>query len=276
MIGQIDVGDGWVRLHDYMPRAPEAGRSADETVASVARTSYGHGGEEFSTARNRRLLDYLMRHRHTGPFEFVVFILEFRVPFFLARQLQRHRTGSYNEESARYTEVKRAYWLPTQVRVHDKNDTNPQNSVVAEAESGLREEVCDVMNDIMESSFDTYDYLIDMGVAREQARAVLPLGTYTTFFMAMDLHNLLHLLKLRLAPDAQAEMREVADAVLRLIEPIVPHAVASWRNHVRDAVTLSADEVECIRQRSVSGDGILPSETRRKEYQAKVSRFANK
>lgn len=238
----------------------------DQAPARIARTSYNNAHGDHDASRNYSLMDHLIRHRHTSPLEFVQFVFEIRAPLFVVRQIMRHRTASYNEVSGRYVRLAPEYWLPDHVR--ENTVANKQSS--AESANQDVEGVRDMMSRAMETAFDTYDRLIAAGVAREQARAVLPLATYSTLYMRIDLHNLFHFLALRTAADTQAETRQFAQAMERLASARLPRAFAAWRNHYRDAVTLSADEWTCLRAGDARGES-LPTASRRREYIEKTA-----
>lgn len=229
---QIPVlNEGFVRLVDSMGN--------DARILDAARVSYANEGPK-GEVKDKALIDYLMRHRHTSPFEKVRFEFHVRVPLFIARQWMRHRTGSFNEVSARYTEMSDAFWRPNVWRKQ-----NSHNKQVTNGE--LEPEVSVVSTDKylagLQHAYDTYDSLLDDGVGREQARAAMPLASYTEFYWTIDAHNLLHFLKLRLHEHAQEEIRDYAEALLELIQPIIPLTVASWENHQLYAQTFSQDEL---------------------------------
>lgn len=234
MSEQIQVLDkGFVRLVDSMGN--------DESIVQAARTSYGKGTK---TAReDKALIDYLMRHRHTSPFEMVEFKFHIKLPLFVFAQLVRHRTASLNAMSARYSEMPDEFYLPTEWRTQDKD--NKQGSVVADEEL-LSQHAWATASSSAEFEYGRYQDLLESGVAREMARMVLPQNLYTEVYWKQDLHNLLHLLGLRLDPHAQWEIRQYAQAIYDIVQPIVPWTIESWENHVRQAVHLSAIEQEVL------------------------------
>ena len=223
------LNDGFVRLVDVM--------GDDSSIVQAARVSYGKGTK--TIREDKQLIDYLMRHRHTSPFEMVEFKFHVRAPIFVARQWFRHRTASVNEVSLRYSKAAHAYYVPESWRL--QSSSNKQGS-----ESQLDAEQAEAMTDLyvtnVDDALNVYEYLLEVGVAREQARTLLPLGLYTEFYWKQDLHNLLHFLKLRLDAHAQWEIRQYAQAIYELIKVHVPLTIEAWENHVLKAVSLSADE----------------------------------
>lgn len=215
----------------------------DAMIARAARASYTKGTKTLRD--DTALIDHLMRHRHTSPFEMIEFKFLVRAPLFVVQQLLRHRTANLNQESARYSEIEDRMYLPPSSRMAKQSTTNKQGSGELLDEDAQEQ----VMAAIMESTHDsyaTYQALLNLGLTRELARAVLPTATFTTLVWKCDLHNLLHFLKLRLDPHAQAEIRELAQAMLDLIEPWVPATINSWRNHVLNARTFSEDEMRLL------------------------------
>ena len=180
----------------------------DKTICDAARMSF-NTGKEYTEEQNEKLIKRMIESGHTSPFEQVNFTFKIHAPIFIARQWMRHRTGKYNEVSGRYTELKREFFKPSLFRAQNGTEFNNLD---------LLQELENFYN----KSYDFYEHLITEGVCREQARAVLPLGIYTEFIFQMDLHNLMHFLRLRLHKGAQAEIREYAKDILRLIQPIVP------------------------------------------------------
>lgn len=211
---------GFVRLVDYMGN--------DLSIVRAARVSYNadwRAGEE--EKNDSRLLNYLLRNRHTSPFECVSFTFEIKCPIFVARQWHRHRTWAYNEVSARYTELPEEFYLPEMKHLTTQSKDNKQmrtEDQVLDAQGiGLALEGC------MQDSFDLYKALLKKGLARELARSVLPLSTYTRFFGTVNLHNLLHFLELRLHEHAQYEIRVYAEGILDIISGICPITIEHWK-----------------------------------------------
>ncbi|AYJ73916.1 thymidylate synthase [Thermus phage phiLo] len=203
------------------------GYTLDAQIVRAARVSYGKGTK--TVREDEKLIRYLINNEHWSPFEMVEFKFHVKAPIFVARQWFRHRTASVNEVSARYSVVEDEYYVPEYWRLQDTK--NKQGSVgrLDEEANGYATEV---YLKVMEEAFRSYEELLASGVAREMARMVLPLSTYTQFYWKQDLRNLLHFLKLRLDPHAQWEIRQYAQAILSLIEPLVPLTVKAWKEVV--------------------------------------------
>jgi thymidylate synthase (FAD) len=221
---------GFVRLVDHMPQV-----DLDTAIVQAARVSYGDGTT--SSRGDRGLIRYLLRHWHTTPFEMVEFKFHIKMPIYIARQHLRHRTASVNELSARYSIVPREYYEPGTFR--GQAVVNRQGS----------EGVVDVKDrvDLPEQAFNVYDELLEQGVCREQARGVLPQSTYTEFYWKINLHNLMHYLQLRLDTHAQKEIREYAEAIYALVEPLVPITMDAFRDFRVNGMFLTGPEIEALR-----------------------------
>ncbi len=223
--GAIPVLDrGFIALLDHM--------GDDTTIVNAARVSFGKRVEKMSE-RDERLIRYLLKNRHTSPFEHVQFQFHVKCPLFVRSQWHRHRTWSYNEISSRYTEVKEEFYVPTMFR--RQSPSNKQASVEEPADevcfNVYRNEKTGTEEAYIEScklAVKQYRELLKAGVARELARAVLPQAMYTQFYATVDLHNLLHFVELRIHPHAQWEIQQYARAILKLIKPIVPVTVKIW------------------------------------------------
>jgi thymidylate synthase (FAD) len=222
----------FVRLVDSM--------GTDESIVQAARVSYGAGTK--SVSDDRALIRYLMRHKHTTPFEMVEFKFHIRAPIYVARQWLRHRTASVNEMSARYSVIPDEFYLPDQLR---KQSTSRGQGGEEPFESpnllAKQKTSCDL-------AFHVYDELLEKGVSRELARAHLPQCTFTEFYWKIDLHNLLHFLSLRMEDHAQKEIRDLATQIYECIRPIVPVTCEAFEDFRLGAMTLSRLEVEYIRQ----------------------------
>jgi thymidylate synthase (FAD) len=219
LIGVLD--HGFVRLVDSM--------GSDLSIVRSARVSYNADWRSESEtsadgksnqSKDEKLIAYLLHNKHTSPFESVVFTFEIKCPIFVARQWHRHRTWAYNEVSARYTELPEEYYLPAEKQITTQSKDNKQMRTTEQHPDSYS-----IQLRIRESSkaeFDDYKELIRKGCPRELARMVLPLNTYTRFFGTVNLHNLLHFLRLRLHPHAQYEIRVYAEALFNIIHEIVP------------------------------------------------------
>jgi thymidylate synthase (FAD) len=226
---------GFMELQDYM--------GSDADIVSAARASYTNGTT--ITSDERSLLRYLYRHKHTSPFEMCEVRLRIRAPIFVIRQWVRHRTHNMNEESARYSVIKDLYHVPDIDDIQPQSQTNKQGRA-GELGLDLRSLAQDVIQAKSQESFSAYTDLLGMGVARETAREVLPLNTYSTFVWKMDLKNFLHLLTLRIDSHTQKETRAYAEALYVILKALFPVTVEAWEDYTRDAVTFSRMEMKAL------------------------------
>ncbi len=198
----------------------------DRTPARCARTSFRNADAERTAEQDAKLTDYLVRNRHTTPIEFCQVRFYMKMPIFVARQLVRHRTASINEVSYRYVTAAREFYVPAQDRMQRKSESNKQGSSSVVVDDP---EFCAMtIRASGNRAFDEYEQLLASGLAPELARTVLPCGTYTEWYWQNDLHNTLHMLRLRLDPHAQYEIRVYAEAMLALLRPVFPTIIASW------------------------------------------------
>jgi len=208
-------GQGWVGLIDHL--------GSEATIVNAARVSFGKIKTEIDD-RDKVLMEYLIANRHTSPLEHLVFTFSIHCPLFVRGQWHRHRTWSYNEISRRYTEIDLECFAPNQLRRQSQN--NRQASYVDE--DFKAPELVEAIRQHNLASLDLYNKLLESGVCREQARGVLPQNMMVTFWGTVDLSNLLHFLELRDSDHAQVEIREYAQAIKKLIKPIVPHVAAYY------------------------------------------------
>ena len=277
---------GFVALIDAMPRLVPQGQTADSAIVQAARVSYGQGTKKVS--EDRGLIRYLMRHRHTTPFEMLEFKFHVSMPIFVARQWIRHRTANVNEYSGRYSIVPDQFYRPTLESVRKQSKSNRQGGeetfVVAPSEprpSGSDEahtaqSFLDYLADA-EALYAKYETLLDQGVSRELARIGLPVSIYTQWYWKCDLHNTLRFLSLRMDPHAQAEIRVYADAMYALLEPIVPIAMEAFRDYELDAVRLTGPEVAALRGGGGAASRPISDNKREQaEWEAKTLRLGLK
>jgi thymidylate synthase (FAD) len=250
---------GFVRLVDYM--------GGDPRIVQAARVSYGPGTKTFRD--DAALIDYLMRHQHTSPFEHVVLELHCKMPIFVARQWIRHRTARVNEISGRYTVLKDEFYVPPPEQIRGQSSQNKQSRSEDELPPEVQQEVLELLIREQEAAYEAYQRLLKRGVARELARINLPLSVYTQWYWQMDLHNLFHFLRLRLDPHAQWEIRQYAEAIARIAKAVAPLAYAAFERHVLRACTLSEDEVEAVRAMVQGKDNPLQG-SRRRELEEKL------
>ena len=289
---RLDVLDhGFVRVIDYM--------GDDSAIVQAARVSYGAGTRHMR--EDQALIRYLLRHRHTTPFEMCEIKLHVKVPIFVARQWLRHRTASVNEYSARYSRLDREFYVPDAAHLQSvleeqigrrratssgmddlfaarqaaaersalaaQSGTNKQGRDDALAEDEARRTLSRI-DWISKNAYGVYENLLNedetgaqkepdhIGLARELARAVLPVNYYTQFYWKIDLHNLLHFLALRADAHAQYEIRAYADAILNeIVMRWVPITCQAFRDYRMNAVSLSAGALEVVR-RMVAGETV--------------------
>ena len=229
---------GFVRLVDYL--------GSDQRIVQSARVSYGNGTKTVS--QDAGLIDYLLRHQHTSPFEQVVFTFHVKMPIFVARQWVRHRMGRMNEVSGRYSIMKDEFYVPETKDLEPQSKDNKQGRSDEPFEPAKAKEIQDTLAQGQKDSYDAYSKLLDTGLAREVARINLPLSLYTEFYWQMDLNNLFKFLKLRLDGHAQYEIRQYANVMLELVRKVCPMAVASFENDMNRAVSFTGEEMEALRK----------------------------
>lgn len=265
---QINVHDhGFVALIDAMPRLIPAGTTADSAIVQAARVSYGAGTKKVS--EDRGLTRYLLRHRHTTPFEMVEFKFHCAMPIFVARQWIRHRTANVNEYSGRYSVMTDRFYRPSAENVRKQSTVNRQGGEEPIDLSTARE-FLDYL-DACEANYKTYLSLSERGVARELARVGLPQNIYTEWYWKCDLHNILRFLSLRMDAHAQQEIQDYARAMHDLIAPIVPVTMEAFKDYEMDSVRLTRLEIEALR----AGKATIETDNKREqaEWEAKRKRL---
>jgi thymidylate synthase (FAD) len=250
---------GFVRVIDYM--------GDDAAIVQAARVSYGRGTRRVS--EDAGLIRYLMRHRHTTPFEMCEIKFHIKLPIFVARQWIRHRTANVNEYSARYSVLDREFYIPAPEQLAAQSASNRQGR--GEVLQG--EEAAAVLALLRDDATSCYDHYVAMlnedesgaprdpdrqGLARELARMNLTLNTYTQWYWKTDLHNLLHFCSLRADAHAQYEIRVYADAILDVVKDWVPAAHAAFMDYRLGAVTFSAQMVAVLK-RMLTGEAVAQS-----------------
>ncbi|MCS5599834.1 MAG: FAD-dependent thymidylate synthase [Rhodospirillales bacterium] len=240
---------GFVRVIDYM--------GDDAAVVQAARVSYGKGTKKISD--DAGLINYLLRHRHTTPFEMCEIKYHVKLPIFVARQWIRHRTANVNEYSARYSVLDREFYVPEEDHLAAQSSSNRQGrgNILGGKEA---KRVLDILR---EDAQMTYDHYIEMlneseegniidvskeGLARELARMNLTLSTYTQWYWKTDLHNLLNFLSLRADTHAQYEIRVYADAMMETLRRWCPITFQSFSDHRVEGVTLSGKAIKVVRK----------------------------
>lgn len=274
---------GFIALMDAMPRLCPQGQTADFAIVQAARVSYGAGTKKVN--EDRGLIRYLLRHRHTTPFEMVEFKFHIAMPIFIARQWIRHRTANVNEYSGRYSIVPDQFYKPTVEQVRKQSKSNrqggeetfvgsgsakQQDSETGQEGARTAEEFVKYLEEA-EALYTKYTKLTEAGVSRELARIGLPVSVYTQWYWKCDLHNILRFLSLRMDAHAQKEIRDYAEAMYALLEPIVPVTMEAWRDYELESVRLTRLEVEALRGLREGGDGSIKSDNSREkaEWEAK-------
>ncbi|ETX28407.1 FAD-dependent thymidylate synthase [Roseivivax isoporae] len=232
---------GFVRVVDYM--------GDDAAICQAARVSYGRGTK--SVSNDEGLIRYLMRHWHSTPFEMCEVKLHVKLPVFVARQWIRHRTANVNEYSARYSILDREFYIPAPDTLAAQSTTNNQGrGAVLEGEEAAR--VLRWLRDDADRAYDHYEAMISQdgqqGLARELARMNLPANVYTQWYWKVDLHNLLHFLRLRADAHAQYEIRVYAEAICDIVRDWVPFAYRAFEDYRLGGATLSATALDCLRR----------------------------
>jgi thymidylate synthase (FAD) len=252
---------GFVRVIDYM--------GDDAAVVQAARVSYGRGTKRVS--EDQGLINYLLRHRHTTPFEMCEIKYHVKLPIFVARQWIRHRTANVNEYSGRYSILDREFYLPAAKDLAAQAVTNSQGrGELLNAAAARR--VLKLLQEDAERAYRSYAFLLNdgtagvsidpdrPGLARELARMKLSLDFYTQWYWKIDLHNLMHFLSLRADPHAQYEIRAYAEIMLGTLERWVPMTYAAFREYRMNAATISATGLEVIR-RLLAGETVEPQKS---------------
>jgi len=240
---------GFVRVVDYM--------GDDAAIVQAARVSYGRGTRKVS--EDRGLINYLMRHHHTTPFEMCEIKYHVKLPIFVARQWIRHRTANVNEYSARYSILDKEFYIPAPEHLAVQATTNRQGRGAA-LDGAAAQRVLDLLRHDAEHAYAGYSELLNEdaagapldparpGLARELARINLTLGYYTQWYWKTDLHNLMHFLSLRADPHAQYEIRAYAEVMLETLARWVPLAHAAFLEYRMNAATISATGLAVIRR----------------------------
>ncbi|WP_428376314.1 FAD-dependent thymidylate synthase [Lichenicoccus sp.] len=246
---------GFVRVVDYM--------GDDGAIVQAARVSYGRGTRKVS--EDAGLIRYLMRHRHSTPFEMCEIKYHVKLPIFVARQWIRHRMASVNEVSARYSVLDREFYIPEPRHLAAQSVSNRQGrGSVLEGDAAAA--VLDLLREDAGRCHDHYELMlgeggspeapeVGYGLARELARMNLTLNTYTQWYWKADLHNLLGFLSLRLDAHAQYEIRVYAEAMLQTVRAWVPVACAAFEEYRLGAFTFSASMLAVLR-RQLAGETV--------------------
>ena len=252
---------GFIRVIDYM--------GDDAAVVQAARVSYGKGTKRVN--EDRGLIQYLMRHRHTTPFEMCEIKYHVKLPIFVARQWIRHRTANVNEYSARYSILDNEFYVPAPEQLAAQSSSNRQGrgEVLAGKEA---QRVLDLLREDSERAYRDYVEMLNedeagtqqdparQGLARELARMNLSLNFYTQWYWKTDLHNLLNFLSLRADAHAQYEIRVYAEAMIGTVEKWVPITAEAFRQYRLGGAQLSARGLEVVR-RLLAGESVAQEES---------------
>mgnify|MGYP005747818413 FL=1 len=246
----IEVLDhGFIRVIDYM--------GDDSSIVQSARVSYGKGTKKISN--DKGLIKYLMRHRHSTPFEMCEIKFHIKLPIFIARQWIRHRTANVNEYSARYSVLDKEFYIPSAENLAAQSAINNQGRGDALTDDEASN-VIQILKKDAEQTYSNYETLLNessegniideskSGIARELARMNLTLNTYTQWYWKIDLNNLLHFLALRADDHAQYEIRVYADAMLDIVKKWVPLTYEAFEDYRIGGTELSAKEVNLMRK----------------------------
>ena len=237
------LDDGFIRVIDYM--------GSDESIVQAARVSYGKGTKK--VRQDRGLIRYLMRHRHTTPFEMCEIKLHIRIPMDAWRQWIRHRTANVNEYSTRYSVAidSALGTLPGEWRLQAKDNKQGSSGFIDEK---IGNELSKQETELHKTLREVYNMRVRLGVAREQARKDLPLSTYTEAYWKVDLHNLLHFLKLRMEKHAQLEIRNYATIIgEEIVKRWVPLTWEAFMDFSFGATEFSALELNVLKE-MISGN----------------------
>ncbi len=232
---------GLVRVIDYM--------GDDSAIVQAARVSYGEGTKHVQN--DRGLIRYLMRHWHSTPFEMCELKLHVKLPVFVARQWIRHRTANVNEYSARYSILDREFYIPQPEQLAAQSSINNQGrGALLQGEEAAR--VLEILKSDAGRSFDHYEDMLSQdgqdGLARELARMNLPMNTYTQWYWKVDLHNLLHFLRLRADSHAQYEIRVYADIICDIVKDWAPLAYEAFEDYRLGAGQFSKQGMDALRK----------------------------
>jgi thymidylate synthase (FAD) len=249
---------GFIRVVDYM--------GDDAAIVQAARVSYGRGTRKVS--EDQGLINYLMRHRHTTPFEMCEIKYHVKLPIFVARQWIRHRTANVNEYSARYSILDNEFYVPAPEHLAAQARTNRQGREQV-LEGAAAQRVLDLLRAEAERAYAGYAELLNEeasgapidptrpGLARELARINLSLNFYTQWYWKIDLHNLMHFLLLRADPHAQYEIRAYAEVMLETLKRWAPMTYSAFLEYRIGAVLISASGLAVVR-RLLAGERVEP------------------
>ena len=234
---------GFVKLIDKMPSSITCEKlMCDAAIVQAARVSYGEGLKDFKS--DKKLIHYLYKHKHTSPFEMVKFKFHVRAPIFIARQWFRHRMGSYNEISGRYSKLSNDFYIPSKLPTQsEENKQLSDNTKDLLNDSKIKNLFDEYLNN-GNNQYNIYNKLIKLGVSREIARIALPQNLYTEFYWTIDLHNLFNFIKLRDSNNAQYEIKEYASNIKKMIRYCCPVSVEAFDEYIH--INLSKQQLKSL------------------------------
>jgi thymidylate synthase (FAD) len=268
---------GFIRVIDYM--------GDDAAIVQAARVSYGKGTKKLN--EDKGLINYLMRHWHSTPFEMCEIKFHIKLPIFVARQWIRHRTANVNEYSGRYSVMDKEFYLPDAAQLAPQSKSNHQGRSVDTLTPEESARVLHILKTDSEQTYKNYEELMNAdaqgnvidenktGIARELARMNLTVNYYTQWYWKIDLHNLMHFLMLRADPHAQYEIRVYADAMIEVMKAWVPFAHEAFEEHRLHGTRLSRTSLEVVK-RMLKGEQVTQETsglTKREwvEFQASIA-----
>ena len=252
---------GFIRVVDYM--------GDDDAIVQAARVSYGKGTKKKS--QDRGLIRYLMRHRHTTPFEMCEIKLHCKLPMFVARQWIRHRTANVNEYSARYSILDNEFYIPEREHLAAQSIENNQGRGQL-LEGKEADEVLEILNRTAEEGYNNYIKMLNVddegnkiegsrkGLARELARSNLPINCYTQWYWKIDLHNLLHFIALRADPHSQYEIQSYADVMSDIVRKWMPIAYEAFESYRKFSASFSREAIDVVK-RMIDGEEVTQEQS---------------
>ena len=241
---------GFVRVIDYM--------GTDQSIVQAARVSYGEGTKKLR--EDRGLIRYLLSHWHTTPFEMCEIKFHIKLPIFVARQWIRHRTANVNEYSARYSVLDKEFYVPEMDQLGSQSTTNKQGRSNT-LDKKFAKQAQDLIQKNSEQLYDDYqnllngkllnkdEYVEGEGLARELARTTLPLNYYTQWYWKVDLHNLMHFLRLRADSHAQYEIQIYAEKMVEILKKWVPLTYEAFEDYRSDSFQLSKEAMKIVKDK---------------------------
>ena len=241
---------GFVRVIDYMGN--------DSSIVQAARVSYGKGTKQLN--QDKSLINYLLSHRHSTPFEMNEIKFHVKLPIFVARQWIRHRTANVNEYSARYSILDNEFYIPNSKELKPQSKTNNQGRS-GDLDENEKKMYLRVLRENSQDSFQKYNFLLNQnddeakpdldrqGLTRELSRIVLPLNSYTQWYWKIDLHNFMHFLALRFDEHAQYEIRVYAEIMMNLMKKWVPLTYEAFLKNRLDSLVLSSEAIKFIKNK---------------------------